>query len=186
MIGSCRSFRGTGVSRTRRRCWLSARWQRRSRGPVTRPRREQPRRRRPRVGAREAHGGSGAAGRVPAAYSGQRRAGRRRPRARGGGSGLPPSGAARGRAAPARCALPLGAAGRRATLGGRDAAGLGMRRPLGSWGPGRPGFTPRPPRAARASGGASARPESCGRPPLPFSLSPRWAPRPGAGRRVPA
>nr|XP_025723030.1 alanine and glycine-rich protein-like [Callorhinus ursinus] len=56
------------------------------------------------------------------------------------------------------------------------AAGLDTRRPLGSWGPGRPGFTSRPPGAARPSGGASARPQSRGRPPLPFALSRRNLP----------
>ncbi|XP_034517716.1 translation initiation factor IF-2-like [Ailuropoda melanoleuca] len=98
----------------------------------------------------------------------------------GGGSGLPPSGAAPARAATLTARRPLPAVRflsvPQASAGTRGgAAGLGTRRPLGSWGPERPGFTSRPPRAARPSGGASARPESDGRLPLLF-LSPRNLP----------
>ncbi|XP_047729942.1 translation initiation factor IF-2-like [Prionailurus viverrinus] len=180
VIGSCRSSRGTRVSRTRGRRRL----------PSARSAARFPRPHDlawagavatggdPRAGARAARGGSGAAGEGPEAYGGQRRAWRRRPRAEAGWSGLPPSGAAPGRTATVTARPPLPAVrfllepqASAGTLGGRGGARHATA--SGELGSGETGLHPPLAQAARPSGGASARPESSGLPPLPLFLSPR-------------
>lgn len=169
VIGSCRSSRGTRVSRTRGRRRL----------PSARSAARFPRPHDlawagaaatggdPRAGDRAARGGLGAAGEGPEAYGGQRRAWRRRPRAEAGGLDCPPQELPRAAPPPSRpgrpcppCASSWSRRPQRGLWGA--AAGPGTRRPLGSWGLGRPGFIPRsprprdpreaPPRGQRAAG----------------------------------
>lgn len=162
----------------------------RFRGPMTRPWREQPRRRRPGADARAARGGSGGGrGGSPRPVGGSAEPGRRQPRARVVSLGCPlqelPR-AARRLSRPGRPCPPCASSRRRRPQPGpcEDVAGPRTRRPLGSWGWGDPGVASRPPGTARPSGGASARPESVGAPAARPRPEPEVGSGPGAGRLV--
>ncbi|XP_045356960.1 uncharacterized protein LOC123610403 [Leopardus geoffroyi] len=161
VIGSCRSSRGTRVSRTRGRRRRDGR-----RPPSWSP-----------GGSRWVGGSRGRSrGLRWAAPSLEETAA-----GGGGGSGLPPSGAAPGRTATVTARPPLPAVrfllepqASAGTLGGRGGARHATA--SGELGSGETGLHPPLAQAARPSGGASARPESSGLPPLPLFLSPRNLP----------